>query len=93
MSEIIPFDFDGQAVRVSLEWAERLASRPAGSLRALKQMLLDTDNLHLNDALANEQKLFQGVATPPEALESMGRVQARFDAGESVRDVYGDPQD
>lgn len=83
----------GRAVEVSVAWAQRLASRPAGSLRALKQMLADADNMHLNDALANEQKLFQGVAGSPAAFEGMARTQARFDAGESVRDVYGDPQE
>jgi len=56
-------------------------------------MLADADNMHLNDALANEQKLFQGVAGSPAAFEGMARTQARFDAGESVRDVYGDPQE
>ncbi len=83
----------GRAVEVSVAWAQRLASRPPGSLRALKQMLADADNLHLNDAMANEQKVFQGVAGTPEAFDGMARTQVRFDAGESVRDVYGDPQE
>jgi enoyl-CoA hydratase/carnithine racemase len=82
----------GQAVEASLAWAARLAERPHASLRALKKMLNDAENLPLGEALANEQRLFQGVAGTPEAIEGMKRTQARFDAGESVRDVYGPPR-
>ncbi|MDJ0869646.1 MAG: enoyl-CoA hydratase/isomerase family protein [Myxococcota bacterium] len=83
----------GQARAAALAWAERLAERPAHSLAALKQMLVESDDLHLTDALANEQKRFQGVVTRPEALEGMQRTQARFDAGETLREVYGSPRD
>lgn len=84
---------EGQAISTSLEWAARLASRPAGSLKVLKQMLLDNDEMHLTDALANEQKLFQTVVASPEALAGMRDLQQRFDAGESLRSVYGEPSD
>ncbi len=83
----------GDARRVALEWAGRLAERPAGSLRALKKMLNDAENLPLREALANEQRIFQGVAGSPEGLDGMERTQARFDGGESLRDVYGPPRD
>jgi enoyl-CoA hydratase/carnithine racemase len=79
----------GQAVEAAVEWASRLAARPAASLATLKQMLMDSDNKHLDDALGNEQALFQKVASRPKAIESMGRAQSRFEAGESVLDVYG----
>jgi enoyl-CoA hydratase/carnithine racemase len=82
----------GRALEVALEWASRLADRPPASLAALKQMLVDNDQLSLRDALANEQRLFQSVASQPAALEGMKRVQDRFDAGESPRDVYGLPR-
>ncbi len=55
-------------------------------------MLIDSDNRHLDDALANEQKLFQGLVGKPEARTRMREVQDRFDAGESLRDVYGPPR-
>ena len=84
---------NGEAVRVSVEWAKRLASRPAGSLKVLKQMLLDNDEMHLTDALKNEQKLFQTVVASSEALEGMKSLQARFDAGETLRSVYGEPNE
>lgn len=90
LNRVVP---EGKAVEVSLEWASRLADRPPESLRVMKQMLIDNDDMHLTDALANEQKLFQSVARTPEASEGMARVQARFDAGETPRDVYGGPRD
>lgn len=83
---------DGTATEAALEWAARLAQRPAHSLATLKQMLIDNDDLHLSDALANEQKLFQTVVTKPEAIARMSEIQERFDAGESPRDVYGGPR-
>jgi len=84
---------NGEATRTSVEWAKRLASRPPGSLKVLKQMLLDNDEKHLTDALKNEQKLFQTVVASPDALEGMKTLQARFDAGEDLRSVYGEPVD
>jgi len=89
LNRVVP---TGLALDVALEWASRLADRPPASLAALKQMLVDADNLHLRDALANEQRLFQSVASQPAALERMKRVQERFDAGEAIRDVYGLPR-
>jgi enoyl-CoA hydratase/carnithine racemase len=82
----------GTAVDTALEWATRLAARPTHAIRALKQMLNDNDDMSLTDALANEQRLFGGTVTSPEGIEGMRRTQARFDAGESMRDVYGKPR-
>ncbi len=82
----------GTAVSASLEWAGRLAERPPAALVALKQILNDSDDLSLTDALGNEQALFQKIAATPEAIERMQRTQARFDAGEPIRKVYGPPR-
>lgn len=90
LNRVVP---QGQALATSLAWAERLAERPAGSLRALKKMLNDALELPLGEALANEQAIFQTVAGSPEGLEGMQRTQDRFDAGESLEDVYGPPRD
>jgi len=84
---------EGKAVDVALEWAGRLAERPPKALAALKQILNDNDNLSLADALANEQRLFQSVAVTPEAVAQMRAIQARFDAGETVRQVCGAPRE
>jgi len=82
----------GRALPEALAWASRLATRPAHALAGLKQMLIDAEELPLSKALENEQRLFQGVARSPEAFEGMARTQARFDAGETIRQVYGAPR-
>ena len=89
VNEVVPA---GKAVEAALQWASRLADRPAKALATLKQILIDNDDMNLTDALANEQRLFQTVATTPEAKQTMRRIQARFNAGETIRDVYGLPR-
>ena len=79
----------GKAVEVSVEWATRLATRPPAAIAALKEVLNHSEDQTMTDALANEQAVFQRVAGTPEALERMKAAQARFDAGEPIRDVYG----
>lgn len=83
----------GEALPVALAWAGRLADHPPAALATLKQMLIESDERHLRDALANEQKLFQALATQDEAKRQMRATQDRFDAGETLREVYGPPRD
>src|ERR1700683_1290107 len=83
---------NGKSIEVALQWASMLADRPPKALAALKQILIDNDDMNLTDALANEQRLFQSVATTPEAMQTMRRIQARFDKGASIREVYGLPR-
>lgn len=82
----------GQALAVALEWAAQLAGHSAHALSTLKRMLVANDDLNLTDALANEQNLFVEVARTPAAIARMREIQARFDAGESIRAVYGEPR-
>ncbi len=89
VNEVVP---TGKAIEISLQWASMLAERPPKALATLKQILNDNDDMNLTDALANEQRLFQTVATTDEAKQTMRRIQARFDAGESIREVYGLPR-
>jgi enoyl-CoA hydratase/carnithine racemase len=89
VNEVVPA---GKSVETALEWAAILASRPAKALATLKQILVDNDDMTLSDALGNEQKLFQSAAQTPEAIATMRKIQARFDAGESIRAVYGLPR-
>ena len=89
VNEVVPA---GKSVEVALEWATMLAARPAKALATLKQILIDNDDLNQTEALANEQRLFQSVATTPEAMTTMRSIQSRFDAGESIRSVYGLPR-
>ncbi len=90
LNRLVP---EGHAIETALAWAARLAERSPNALRVLKQMLLDNDELPLTEALANEQKLFGSIVATPEAIEQMGHIQDRFDAGESLRSVYGGPRD
>ncbi len=89
VNEVVPA---GKAVEVALEWAGTLAGRPPKALAALKQILIDNDDMKMSDALTNEQRLFQSVANTPEAIQTMRMIQGRFDAGESIRKVYGLPR-
>lgn len=90
LNRVVP---TGRGLEASLAWASRLAGRPAAALATLKQMLIESDNRHLDDALANEQKLFQALVLQEEAKSRMRAVQDRFDAGETLSDVYGRPRD
>ncbi len=83
---------EGQAVSAALKWASRLADRDPRALGLLKQILIDNDDLHLSEALANEQRIFRKTAGRRAALEKIRSTQSRFDDGESVRDVYGPPR-
>lgn len=83
----------GTAVDEAVAWAGRIARRPAGALAALKQMLAAADEMPLTDALANEQRLFGGTVASAEGIAGMRAIQARFEAGETPRDVYGGPVD
>lgn len=83
----------GQAVEVALQWASMLAAKSPQAMTALKQVLVDNDDLTLTAALENEQTRFAAVARTPQAIAKMRQIQARFDAGESLRSVYGEPRD
>ncbi|MXW27191.1 MAG: enoyl-CoA hydratase/isomerase family protein, partial [Dehalococcoidia bacterium] len=89
VNRVVP---DGTSVEVALDWASRLADRPAQALATLKQILIDNDDLGLSEALTNEQRLFQTVVGTEEAIATMGDIQDRFDAGESIESVYGSPR-
>lgn len=89
LNRIVP---QGMALDAAVEWATRLAERPHASLIAEKTMLNDNDDMTLTDALRNEQRLFGGTVASAEGIAAMRSTQARFDAGESVRDVYGPPK-
>jgi len=89
VNRVVP---EGSAVEASLAWATRLADRPPAALAALKRILNDSDDRHLGEALANEQAIFAGIAGTSEAIDQMARTQRRFDAGESLREVYGAPR-
>lgn len=81
----------GEAVATAIEWAGHIASRPAPALRTLKEMLIAAQNLPLEEAMANEQRLFQELVATQDAQARMREIQQRFDRGETPRQVYGEP--
>jgi enoyl-CoA hydratase/carnithine racemase len=81
----------GRATEVALEWAAHLAAQPHAPQKVMKQLLQESEQLPLAEALALEQSRFQENARTEAALARMAEVQARFDAGETIRSVYGEP--
>lgn len=90
VNRVVP---EGAAVATAVEWAGRLADRDGAALAALKRTLVENDNLPLRDALAHEQRMFQSVVGRPAAVDAMQAAQARIDAGEPLRTIYGLPRD
>lgn len=82
----------GRAVDFALRWASRLADRDPLALGLLKQILVDNDERELSEALRNEQAVFAKTAGRQLALDKMRKTQARLDAGESIREQYGQPR-
>ena len=82
----------GEALPRALEWASTIADRPAPAVAGMKRMLTEGDDLlRIAESVMNDQKIFQTFSGSADALELMGAIQARFDGGESTRDVYGGP--
>ena len=80
----------GRAVDEAVAWGAEIAACDADVLTTAKQILRDAENLSLHDALRNEQALFHTVRD--RGTEAMRAAQARYDAGESPRDVFGGPR-
>ncbi|MEM7495924.1 MAG: hypothetical protein AAF471_07335 [Myxococcota bacterium] len=82
---------DARCRAVALAWAERLSARPPAALAALKQILAESQELPLREALANEQRRFQEVVRSDAAMAGMEAIQARYDAGELPAEIYDPP--
>ena len=90
LNRVVP---TGASITLAVEWAIAIASSSPAAVAGMKQMLTDGDDLlRIAEAVANDQIVFQSFSGLPDALERMAAVQARFDAGESTRDVYGSGQ-
>lgn len=77
----------GQALETAVAWGSRLAAMPPASIAGMKQMLAQGENMPLPAALENDQRIAQGVFRSPEGMARMKTIQARYDAGEPMRDV------
>ena len=81
----------GMAREDAVAWAVDLASHPPHALAAMKQMLTESDDLiHMVDGVNNDQRIFGEVSGHPEAIARMRQVQARYDAGETMKAVFGE---
>ena len=83
----------GRATEASIEWARHIAAQSPAALATMKQVLDEGAAMPLAEALAHEQTHFQQVARTEAAQQRMDHVQARFEAGETIRAVYGEPVD
>ncbi len=81
----------GRARETALAWARRLAQHPAAGLAATKRILSESEELPLEEALANEQRIFQSVAQAPETLARMEAMQAEYDAGRTPSELVRPP--
>jgi enoyl-CoA hydratase/carnithine racemase len=78
----------GSAVRVALEMAARMAAHPPAALAGMKRMLSEDEDLHLSAALENDQKISQALFADPTTVRNMESFQDRFNAGETLSEVY-----
>lgn len=77
----------GQALETAIAWGSRLAAMPPASIAGMKQMLAQGENMSLPDALVNDQRIAQGVFRSDDGMRLMKDIQARYDAGEPMRQV------
>lgn len=78
----------GSALAEAVTIARDIAAQSALAVAGMKKMLIESEDLTLTAAIENDQKIFQSFSGGPEALARMGEVQARFDKGETLKEVY-----
>lgn len=78
----------GQAVAVAMELANEIAALPPQSVAGMKQMLGEAEDLNQSDGINNDQKIAQSLFANPDSMASMASIQARFDAGETMDEIY-----
>jgi enoyl-CoA hydratase/carnithine racemase len=84
----------GEALDHCLNWAKRMAGYPEDALVMMKRMLTQSEDLFLNDAIMNDQKIFQSQSNTEFSRANMRRIQAVYDSGvpirEAIKNEYGD---
>lgn len=78
----------GKAVEEALALARHIASLPAQSVAGMKKMLGEAEDLNQSQGIENDQQISQGLFAHPDSVISMKAIQARFDAGESMDQLY-----
>lgn len=85
INKVVP---TGRALEETLDWAKRLAGHPPEALAGMKRMLIEAQEMHLFDAVMNDQRVFQDFSGNPPAIGKMEEVQGKFDAGAGIRETY-----
>lgn len=78
----------GQAVAEALALAHEIAALPPQSVAGMKQMLGEAEDLNQTQGIENDQKISQTLFANADSMASMARIQSRFDAGETMDEVY-----
>lgn len=85
VNRVVP---NGKAVEEALAIARHIASLPPQSVAGMKKMLGDAEDLNQSQGIENDQQISQGLFAHPDSVASMKAIQARFDAGESMDQIY-----
>lgn len=83
----------GEALSYSLAWAERLASYPADALVMMKRMLNQSEDHFLQEAIMNDQTIFQSLSNSEFSRANMRRIQGVYDSGVKIREAVGRERD
>jgi len=78
----------GTAVEEALKLARHIASLPPQAVAGMKQMLAEDEDLNQTQGIENDQKISQTLFANAHSMESMAKIQARFDAGETMDEIY-----
>ena len=82
---------EDRCTEMAIAWAKRLASRLPEALATLKRILFESEELTMQEALANEQGHFHRIACAPEAIARMSEVQSSYEAGALPRHLFDAP--
>ena len=78
----------GKAVEEALALARAIVALPPQSVAGMKQMLGEAEDLNQTQGIENDQKISQTLFADAGSMASMATIQARFDAGETMDEVY-----
>lgn len=78
----------GEALETALAMARHIAALPPQSVAGMKQMLGEDEDLNQSEGIDNDQKISGTLFANPDSIANMKRVQARFDAGETMDQIY-----
>jgi enoyl-CoA hydratase/carnithine racemase len=78
----------GEAVRTAVDMAMHMAKLPPVALAGMKRMLTEDEDLHLSQALANDQAISQTLFADPLTVKNMEEIQNRLNGGETLASIY-----